>query len=623
MSTLLTVAAVVRGVHVAALISLFGTLLFILLILGSETCAAGRRLRRLAWISTAAALFLGLGWLIAEAAAIADAASFASALAASPVVAFQTQYGRWFVLRCVLLVIVLALPLGRRTGLVAALVLAGAALGAQPMLGHAGAMGGMVGAELVGSELLHLLAAGAWLGGLLPLFIVIEMLPNEAAASACRSFTPIGLASVLLLAGTAVVQVTVLVGGLPGLLGTEYGHVAMVKLGLFLMLLFLAALNRFAFTERLAGSASHSRRRLQVSIAIEMLLGIGVVVAAGLLASLTPGTHEQPVWPLPWQPSLAALAEPPLRRQVAVAGTATAAACAAVACGLIWRRIRLYLFGASVVLLAFAIPRLRPLFIDAYPTSFFTSPTEFSATAIARGARLFAADCDGCHGVVSPGNGVLARATPFLPADLTAAHFQTHSDGDLYWFIAHGFTAADGITMMPGFANKLSSEAIWNLIDYLRARYAGAAMRQNGRWSAPVAMPQFDGLCAGGRNIDRDDLHGRAVHLIALGNGSLAGTLPRINAITVLVAPNNPPEPRDDLCVSVEPQLWPALAIILGSSSDDLAGAQILVDQNGWLRAAWRPGEQDDWRDARVLAERLQEILAHPLTVSAPPGHHH
>ena len=113
-------------------------------------------------------------------------------------------------------------------------------------------MGGSVGAELIGSELLHLLAAGAWLGGLLPLFIAVGVLPIEAAGSACRNFTPIGLASVLLLAGTAVVQVTALMGGLPGLLGTEYGHVALVKLGLFLMLLFLAALNRFVFTERLA-----------------------------------------------------------------------------------------------------------------------------------------------------------------------------------------------------------------------------------------------------------------------------------------------------------------------------------------------------------------------------------
>ncbi len=102
---------------------------------------------------------------------------------------------------------------------------------------------------------MHLLAAGAWLGGLLPLFIAVGMLPREDAAVACRSFTPIGLAAVLLLAGTAVVQVTALMGGLPGLLGTEYGHVALIKLALFLVLLVLAGLNRFVFTEHLAAGS--------------------------------------------------------------------------------------------------------------------------------------------------------------------------------------------------------------------------------------------------------------------------------------------------------------------------------------------------------------------------------
>ena len=470
MSTLQTIAAVVRGVHVAALISLFGTSLFVLLILGSEACAAGRPLRRLVWISAASALFFGLGWLIAEAAAIADAANLASALAAAPVVAFQTQYGRWFVLRCALLTTVLLMPLGRRTISIAALVLSGGALAMQPMLGHAGAMGGSVGAELIGSEQLHLLAAGAWLGGLLPLFIAVGVVPIEAAGSACRNFTPIGLASVLLLAGTAVVQVTALMGGLPGLLGTEYGHVALVKLGLFLMLLFLAALNRFVFTERLADSRFlTARRRMRVSIAIEMLLGAAVIITAGFLASLTPGTHEQPVWPLPWRPSLTALADPSLRRQALAALTATGAACAAVVCGLIWHRIRWYAFASTVVLLVLATPRLSLLFVDAYPTSFFTSPTEFAATAIDRGARLFATHCEACHGADGRGDGAQAKTLPLVPADLTAAHFQTHSDGDLYWFIGHGFATPDGTTAMPGFAGKLSSEAIWDLIDFLRA----------------------------------------------------------------------------------------------------------------------------------------------------------
>ena len=210
-----------------------------------------------------------------------------------------------------------------------------------------------------------------------------------------------------------------------------------------------------------------------------------------------------------------------------------------------------------------------------------------------------------------------------LPADLTAAHFQAHSDGDLYWFIEHGFATPDGATTMPGFAGKLSSEAIWDLIDFLRAHYAGASMRRTGNWSRPVAMPQFDAQCARGRSIDLDDLRGRAVRVIALGNASSQEAPPNVNTATILVARNKAPEPGDDVCVAMEPELWTALSIILGVSPDDLKGTQVLVDQNGWLRAAWRPGDIDSWDDARVLAARVRDVLAHPLTVSAPSGHHH
>ena len=49
------------------------------------------------------------------------------------------------------------------------------------MLGHAGALGNGVGTHAGLSEILHLLAAGARLGGLLPLFIAIGTLPHIAA----------------------------------------------------------------------------------------------------------------------------------------------------------------------------------------------------------------------------------------------------------------------------------------------------------------------------------------------------------------------------------------------------------------------------------------------------------
>ena len=42
--------------------------------------------------------------------------------------------------------------------------------------------------------------------------------------------------------------------------------------------------------------------------------------------------------------------------------------------------------------LAFAVPHQDLLFVAAYQSSYFTSPTEFAATAIVYGAKLYAVD---------------------------------------------------------------------------------------------------------------------------------------------------------------------------------------------------------------------------------------
>ena len=315
MSTLENFVALLRGAHVAALVSLFGTLLFLVVVAQpamAEAVTAAARVRlvllRLARISAACGLIVGFAWLTLESAVIAGADSASMTLHVLPVVALQTQFGQWLTVRLGLLLVVFSLLCAAPLATVAATVLAAATLAIQPMLGHAGAIGGGVGIELIISETLHLLAAGAWLGGLLPLFISLGILPHEQAATACRNFTPIGLAAVLILAGTAVVQVAEFMGGLPGLFGTGYGHVALVKLGLFVVLLTLAGLNRLVFTDRLAGTASlAARRHMRLSVATEAVLGVLVVITAGFLASHAPGTHEQPVWPFPWRPSLDAL----------------------------------------------------------------------------------------------------------------------------------------------------------------------------------------------------------------------------------------------------------------------------------------------------------------------------
>ncbi len=597
--------ALLRGVHVAALISLFGTLLF------GATLEALPALRRLACISAAFALLSGIAWLVSESAVIANADGLAATLRALPIVGLQTQYGRWFVARCILLLIILVLPLGRYPALIAS----GAALAIQPMLGHAGAIGD---AALLASETLHLLAAGAWLGGLLPLFIAVATLPPARAITLCHSFTPIGLSSVLLLGGTAILKVTELVGGMPGLFGTAYGHVALIKLALFLVLLLLAMLNRLVLTERLA----HSTSAMLASIALEMLIGTAVIIAAGFLASLTPGTHQQPVWPFPWRPSKVAFLDPDLRDELIGAFAALAlAVCIAIA-AVIWRRVRWVAIVAAIGIAALTIPHFDLLFVEAFPTSFFTSPTEFAATAIAHGSMLFAANCTTCHGADARGDGPAAKSLPVPPADLTAEHLWAHGDGEIYWYIAHGFAAPDGTITMPGFGSRLSSEAIWDLIDFVRAHNAGIAMQTTGIWPHPLLVPQFDTQCPGNTERDLDDMRGTPIRIIAAA-GDEQTQPPSLPDATTVFLVRKPAKPSSAACVASEPQTWTAFAILLGVPLDAMAGWQILADSNAWLRAAWHPGVAGNWDDPSIVGARLRGIEANPIASDTAEGHVH
>ena len=156
--------SLLRGVHLAALVSLFGTLLFTTAVLpaGSDTAPMRSLLRSITLLSALAGLIAGIAWLVLQSAAIAGADSLAMTLHVVPAVGLHTQFGHWLLLRLLLLIAVL--PLLCRDGIAIPMLLAGAALAVQPMLGHPGAIGGSVGTQLIASEALHLLAAGAWLG---------------------------------------------------------------------------------------------------------------------------------------------------------------------------------------------------------------------------------------------------------------------------------------------------------------------------------------------------------------------------------------------------------------------------------------------------------------------------
>jgi putative copper resistance protein D len=266
-----------RAAHLAALLSLVGTLLH-------GVTVAGRGRHRLEWGSLLVALAAGAAWLLLEAGSMADETQFPAMLAAVPAVLFETLFGRVLLIRCGLLLLAGALLAARRPGL--ALLPAAAALAAQSWIGHPFASGD---ASLLAASVLHVLAAGAWLGGLLPLWLLIGALPGPQAARAADRFFRVGLLSVLVLAATAFWQGSRLIGSAAGLLGTGYGHLALVKLVLFAALLLPAARNRLVLTPALADAGgAGAKRRLRRSIVAATAIGLGVVLTAGALATRPP-----------------------------------------------------------------------------------------------------------------------------------------------------------------------------------------------------------------------------------------------------------------------------------------------------------------------------------------------
>jgi len=92
------------------------------------------------------------------------------------------------------------------------------------------------------------------------------------------------------------------------------------------------------------------------------------------------------------------------------------------------------------------------------------NPTVTDEASIARGAELYAINCQMCHGVTGQGNGTIA---PFLvnykPANLTSEVVQSKSDGSIFLTITNG---VDG--RMPPLNENLTVSERWDVVNFVR-----------------------------------------------------------------------------------------------------------------------------------------------------------
>jgi len=620
------VLALVRGASVAALLSVFGTLLFRILIAPhafarmEEAVAATIRSRLLvvAQISVGAGVLATLAWTVMQAGYMADADSAMAALAAAPRVVATTEFGHLVALQLAVLLTVSGVigwrdREGRQR---AALGFATVAIVLQAGHSHAFSMDGGP-SLLVGCDVLHLLGAGGWLGGLLPLLLTIRDAPPRGGAVAAWRFSPLGKWCIGALVVSAAYQGWMLVASIPGLIGTAYGWMVLIKLALFAVLIGFACANRYSFAPALIRDDPVRARRVIVrSIVLQSCCALAIVAAAGLLSELSPSMHVQAWWPFAQKISFAAVREDAdFWREVVQAGLALAGGVGLVAVALLLRRFRLVAVGIAAVIAWFAVPHFDLLLAEAYPTSFYHSPTHFAANSIVAGQKLFAANCVMCHGADGAGDGPAAKSLPVPPADLTAAHLWYHSDGELFWWISHGMEAPDGGQAMPGFSSMLDDDQRWALIDYIRGHNAGVAMRRTGAWTHPVQAPELQARC-GNRDVALADLRGQYVRLVL---GAVPRDAAQAGVVTIVAAADAKSAPSG-LCIAADPDVARAYAIVSGYPAEKMDGMEFLIDDKGWLRALQLPSGGGGWEDAKLLAAEIQALRKQPVSAPADAG---
>ena len=289
---------IIRTFHFAGALSLTGLFGFAALVAGDLAMRARTQLRIVGWISAIVLLLTAPVWLFSVAESMTGSPLDATIASGAPgVVLTNTQFGHVLALRVVLALLLLPLlfKLGARRALdLLGAVLATIGLAAIAWQGHAGADLGRDAAIHLAADTAHLIAAGLWLGGLVPLGLLLRDAADiREQYELARRFSTLGAACVAVLLLSGILNAWYLVGTPQALIGTRYGQTLLLKLGFVAAILLLASVNRWQLVPRLAARDGHASRRLLRHVAIEAALSLGVIAIVALLGTMIPAAHEQ------------------------------------------------------------------------------------------------------------------------------------------------------------------------------------------------------------------------------------------------------------------------------------------------------------------------------------------
>ncbi|UZW55703.1 copper homeostasis membrane protein CopD [Sphingobium sp. JS3065] len=210
-----------------------------------------------------------------------------------------------FALRLAVTLLALALVLlvstNNTNALTGIAALSSIALASLAWNGHGVATEGALAWPHLIADIVHLLAAGVWLGAIACLFYMVARpkpsLADLTVAERClRNFGVLGSLVVALLIVTGLINGFAILGGQPlgpGI-GSTYIVLMVVKLALFGLMLALAALHRFQLVPAVERATDHSNkamtiRRIRSSMVVELAAAFLILGLVAWLGTLEPG----------------------------------------------------------------------------------------------------------------------------------------------------------------------------------------------------------------------------------------------------------------------------------------------------------------------------------------------
>lgn len=296
---------IIRAIHFGSCLLLFGWIIFgpATVMPSADTGAikywqAG--LRRCHWLLLPAILLSGLAWLALVA---MDMSGGPLQMNIVKEVWLQTRFGTawqcraFFWLAAVGSAVLLhqsKIPISfRHAWLWLQLILVGALLGSLAWAGHS-LEGGRW--HLL-ADVFHLLVAGVWPMGLLPLFLLLRRLRQSPIAiqmsliiPLIRRFSISSLTSVVFLSATGLINSYFLVGSFASLTTQLYGRWLLLKVCLFLLAVVIGAVNLLRLRPHLPHAATFPTAAFEIrrNVTIELSIATIIIIIVALLGILPP-----------------------------------------------------------------------------------------------------------------------------------------------------------------------------------------------------------------------------------------------------------------------------------------------------------------------------------------------